>query len=156
LESGQGVQPEPLSPEQNAVVRALFSAVHIREDFSRIWISDLTQRVNTFLELAGEQLRIQPRKVGAVVTSLGFSSHTRTNSGWVISLSRKDAERLHQLAACYGIDGIADNFPKGISPEECSLCLAAGLDKKEPGNKEGINRIQATQRGTIKTRIRRP
>src|SRR5258707_314654 len=113
VESGQGVQPEPLSPEQNAVVRALFSAVHIREDFSRIWISDLTQRVNTFLELAGEQLRIQPRKVGAVVTSLGFSSHTRTNSGWVISLSRKDAERLHQLAVCYGIYGIAGSFSKG-------------------------------------------
>jgi hypothetical protein len=156
LESGQGVQPEPLSPEQNAFVRALFSAVHIREDFGRIWISDLTQRVNTFLELAGEQLRIQPRKVGAVVTSLGFSSHTRTNSGWVISLTRKDAERLHQLAVCYGIDGIADSFPKGISPEECSLCLAAGLDKKEPSPKEGINRIQVTQLGTIKTRIRRP
>jgi len=156
VESGQGVQPEPLSPEQNAVVRAMFSAVHIREDFSCIWISDLTQRVNIFLELAGEQLRVQPRKVGAVVTSLGFSSRTRTNSGWVISLSRKDAERLHQLAVCYGIDGIRDSFPQGIAPEECSLCLAAGLDKKEPGPEEGINRIQATLRGTIKTRIRHP
>jgi len=154
VESGQGVQLEPLSPEQNAVVRALFSAVHIREDFSRIWISDLTQRVNTFLELAGEQLRIQPRKVGAVVTSLGFSSRTRTNSGWVISLSRKDAERLHELAVSYGIDGIRDSFPQGISPDECSLCLAVGLDKKEPGPKEGMNRIQNTLQGIIKTRIR--
>jgi hypothetical protein len=156
VESGQGIQQEPLSPEQNAVVRALFSAVHIREDFSCIWISDLTQRVNIFLELAGEQLRIQPRKVGAVVTSLGFSSRTRTNSGWVISLRRKDAERLHQLAVCYGIDGIPDVFPQGISPDECSLCLAAGLDKKDPGPKEGMNRIQNTQRGFIKTRIRHP
>ena len=156
VESGQGVEPEPLSPEQNAVVRAMFSAVHIREDFSCIWISDLTQRVNIFLELAGEQLRIQPRKVGAVVTSLGFSSRTRTNSGWVISLSRKDAERLHELAVCYGIDGIRDTFPQGISPEECSQCLAAGLDKRDPGPKEGMNRIQNTQRGFIKTRIRHP
>jgi hypothetical protein len=145
-----------LAPEHNAVLRALFSAIHIPGDITCIWISDLTQRVNIFLELAGEKLRIQPRKVGAVVTSLGFSSRTRTNSGWVLSLSRKDAERLHELAVCYGIDGIRDSFPQGISPEECSLCLAAGLDKKEPGPKEGMNRIQATLRGIIKTRIRHP
>jgi hypothetical protein len=165
VESGQGVQPEPLSPEQNAVVRALFSAVHIREDFACIWISDLTQRVNIFLELAGEKLRLQPRKVGAVLTSLGFSSRARTNSGWVLSLTQRDAEKLHQLAASYGIDGIRgrDEFQiygiregiQIITSDKCRLCLAAGVSKKEPGPEEGVNRVQPTRLGTLLTRFDR-
>jgi hypothetical protein len=154
FETGQGVQAEPLAPEHNAVLRALFSAIHIPGDITCIWISDLTQRVNIFLELAGEKLRLQPRKVGAVLTSLGFSSHARTNSGYVISLYRQDAEKLHQLAASHGIDGIGDSF-EGIPLEECSLCLAAGVGKKEPGPQEGMNRIQVTPRGTLKIRVRR-
>jgi hypothetical protein len=105
--------------------------VHLREDFNSIWISDLAQQVNIFLELEGEKLRLQPRKVGAVLTSLGFSSRTRTNSGWVLSLIRRDAEKLHQLAASYGVDRAGRSF-RGISPDECPLCRAAGLNKKGP------------------------
>jgi hypothetical protein len=131
FESGQGVQQEPLDPEHNAVLRALFSVVHLREDFTSIWISDLTQQVNTFLDLEGEKLRLQPRKVGAVLTSLGFSSRTRTNSGWVLSLIRRDAEKLHQLAASYGVDRAGRSF-RGISPDKCPLCRAAGLDEMVP------------------------
>jgi hypothetical protein len=131
FESGQGIQQEPLDPEHNAVLRALFSMVHLREDFNSIWIGDLAQQVNIFLELEGEKLRLQPRKVGAVLTSLGFSSRTRTNSGWVLSLIRRDAEKLHQLAASYGVDRAGRSF-RGISPDECPLCRAAGLDKRGP------------------------
>jgi hypothetical protein len=136
FESGQGIQQEPLDPEHNAVLRALFSMIHLREDFNSIWISDLAQQVNIFLELEGEKLRLQPRKVGAVLTSLGFSSRTRTNSGWVLSLIRRDAEKLHQLAASYGVDRAGRSF-RGISPDECPLCRAAGLDKKGPVLAEG-------------------
>ncbi len=142
FESGQGVQREPLDPEHNAVLRALFSMVHLREDFTSVWISDLTEQVNIFLELEGERLRLQPRKVGAVLTSLGFSSHTRTNSGYVISLNRQDAEKLHQLAACYGVDRTRRSF-RGISPDKCTLCRAAGLDKKGSAlAPEGTTRIE--------------
>jgi len=131
FESGQGVQTEPLDPVPNAVLRALFSMVHLHEDFNSIWVSDLTQQVNVFLELEGEKLRLPPRKVGAVLTSLGFSSRTRTNSGWVLSLTRRDAEKLHQLTASYGVDRAMRSF-RGISPDKCPLCRAAGLDKKGP------------------------
>jgi hypothetical protein len=142
FESGQGVQQEPLDPERNAVLRALFSMVHLREDFTSVWISDLTEQVNIFLELEGEKLRLKPRKVGAVLTSLGFSSHTRTNSGYVISLNRQDAEKLHQLAACYGVDRTRRSF-RGISPDKCTLCRAAGLDKKGSAlAPEGTTRIE--------------
>jgi hypothetical protein len=78
----------------------------------------------------GENLCLQPRKVGAVLTSLGFCNRSRTNSGWTISLTRRDAEKLHQLAACYGLDGFKDSL-LSISPDDCSLCQAAGLNGKE-------------------------
>ncbi len=130
FESGEAVPLEPLSPEHNAVLRALFAMIHIG-DFSFIFISDLADKVNRFLEQSGDRLRLLPRKVGAVLTSFGFTNRTRTNSGWVLYLSQQDAEKLHQLAACYGIDGFKDRF-LSMSPEDCSLCRAAGLHKRGP------------------------
>src|SRR6266481_6815380 len=130
FESGEAVPLEPLSPEHNAVLRALFAMIHIG-DFSFIFISDLADKVNRFLEQSGDRLRLLPRKVGAVLTSFGFTNRTRTNSGWVLYLSQQDAEKLHQLAACYGIDGFKDRF-LSMSPEDCTLCRAAGLHKKGP------------------------
>jgi hypothetical protein len=128
FESGQALPSEPLSPEQNAVLRALFSIIHLRENFYSSCVGDLAQKVNFYLEQSGERLRLQPRKVGAVLTALGFSNRTRTNTGWTVDLSRQDAEKIHQLAACYGIDGFADRFLR-TSQEVCNLCRAAGLDK---------------------------
>jgi hypothetical protein len=110
FESGQGIPAEPLDPEQNAVLRALFAFTHVHEDFSTIQVGDLAQVVNLFLLRSGENLHLLPRKVGAVLTSLGFcAARTRTNHGWVISLNRQDAEKLHQLAACYGVDEFTHN-----------------------------------------------
>src|SRR5260370_12557035 len=78
FQSGEAVPLEPLSPEQNAVLRALFSAIHLHKDFSSIRVGDLTRIVN---------LRLSPRKVGAVLTSLGgVATRTRTNSGWALSV----------------------------------------------------------------------
>jgi hypothetical protein len=130
FESGQGIPAEPLDPEQNAVLRALFAATHFDKDFSSIRVGDLTQVVNLFLLRSGENLHLLPRKVGAVLTSLGFcAARTRTNQGWVVGLNRQDAEKLHQLAACYGIDEFTDSC-LSLSPEDCSLCKATGLNKK--------------------------
>jgi hypothetical protein len=130
FESGEAVPLEPLSPEHNAVLRALFALIH-PGDFSAIWISHLTEKVNHFLEQSGDRWRLLPRKVGAVLTSFGFTNRPRTNSGYALYLSQQDAEKLHQLAACYGIDGFKDRF-LSMSPEDCSLCRAAGLHKKGP------------------------
>ena len=131
FESGQGIPAEPLDPAQNAVLRALFSVIHVREDFSSILVGDLTQMVNSFFDRKGENLRLLPRKVGAVLSSLHLATRTRTNSGWAIRVNRQDVEKIHQLAACYGIDGFKDRF-FSISPENCSLCRAVGLNKKGP------------------------
>jgi hypothetical protein len=153
FESAQAVPAEPLDPEHNAVLRALFSLIHLAEDFNSCWIGDLTQKVNFFLKLAGENLRLQPRKVGAVLTTLGFTSRTRTNSGWLLSLNQKDAERLHQLAASYGIDGIGKRF-QTIPADKCSLCRAAGLDKKEPEVPEGKRATEIDLQEKLKPCVR--
>jgi hypothetical protein len=126
FESGEAVPLEPLSPEHNAVLRVLFLAVHVRESFGRITITKLTEQVNRFLAEMGESLRLQPRKIGAVLTSFGFSDRTRTNSGCVLSLTLQDAKKVHQLVASYGMDGFRERLPR-IAPDDCSLCLAAGL-----------------------------
>ncbi len=105
--------------------------MHLQEGISSIQVGNLTHMVNLFLDRAGENLRLLPRKVGAVLTSLGVATRTRTNSGWSLTVNRQDAEKLHQLAACYGIDGFKDRF-LGMPSEDCSLCRAAGLNKKVP------------------------
>lgn len=125
FESGEGIPAEPLDPAQNAVLGALFSLIHAREGIPSVRVGDLTRVVT------GENLRLSSRKVGAVLTSLGLGKRTRTNSGWALSVNRQDAQRLHELAALYGIDGFKDRFD-GISPEKCSLCRALGLNEKRP------------------------
>jgi hypothetical protein len=87
FDSGQAVPLEPLSLEQNAILRGLFSVIHCRKEYESVSTGDLTTLVNYLLERAGESLRLQPRKVGAALTSLGFSSRKRTNSGWVVFLT---------------------------------------------------------------------
>jgi hypothetical protein len=129
FESGEAVPPEPLSPEGNAVLRALFSAIHLSDNFACILVGDLTNTANLFLERVGEKLRLLPRKVGAVLTSLACCTRERTNSGWAIYVNRQDAEKLHQLAARYGIDGFADEC-LGTCLDHCSLCQTTGLNKK--------------------------
>src|ERR1700676_1774961 len=51
--SGQAVPQEPLSPEQNAVLRALYSVIHVQKGFVSVQTSDLTELVNYCLRSAG-------------------------------------------------------------------------------------------------------
>jgi hypothetical protein len=106
--------------------------VHPLKEDSEIWISKLTQQVNAVLKAAGENVHLMPRKTGAILTSMGFSHRTRTNSGWTLQLTRQDMERIHQLAACYGIDEY-NGLIVNVSRENCGFCKNARLDQKEPG-----------------------
>ena len=80
FESGYGIPAEPLDPPQNAVLRALFSVIHLQEGFPSLRVGDLTHLVNLFLARAGENLRLLPRKVGAVLTSAMIWSDGRNRS----------------------------------------------------------------------------
>jgi hypothetical protein len=132
FESGGAVPREPLSPAQNAVLRGLFSLIHnSHKDYDAILTSDLTAVVNDLLGRAGESLRLRPRKVGAVLTSLGFSNRKRINSGWVVYLDRGDARNIHQLAERYGIENLNERLL--IAPRDtCELCQAEKSKRPQP------------------------
>jgi hypothetical protein len=130
FESHNATAQEPLSSPQNVVLSALFRVIHMRSNLDFIWISDLTNLVNTLLERRGERFRLEPRKVGAVLTSFGFTSRTRTNQGWTVLLANSDLERVHRLEKSYGIDRL-DGPATEIRVDECLLCQAAGIDSGE-------------------------
>jgi hypothetical protein len=81
FKTGEAIPQEPLSTEQNAVLRALFSIIHVQKGYVSIQARYLTNTVNYFLQRENETLRLQPRKVGAIVKSLGFSNRKRTHLG---------------------------------------------------------------------------
>ena len=132
FKSGNAVPLEPLSPEQNAVLLTLFALIHAKENVGALRTSDLTRNVNHCLRVSGEKRNLQPRKVGAVLTSLGFCNRTRGNAGWCVNFDQGDMKKIHQLAENYGIDRASQSLMKSLfgtghtfAMEKCSLCQAA-------------------------------
>ncbi len=112
---------EPLPPPQSSVLTALFSQIHQNSYTGLVLINDLTAKVNYILEKTGQPFRLRPRKVGAILTTFGFSWRKRTNTGWTILLDRADQERVHKLARVHGIDFGLDQFVRA-DLRQCPLC----------------------------------
>jgi len=112
---------EPLPPPENAVLTALFSQIHQRAYDEGVLINNLTTKVNEILETNGERLRLSPRKVGAVLRTLGFSSKKRGNIGWTILLYRADQIRVHKLVVDHGMDLNIDRFLRE-DLRDCAMC----------------------------------
>jgi len=94
---------EPLPFPQDVVLAALFFKIHER-DAELIFVGDLTGEVNRLLEESGSRVRLKPRRVGHILSVLGFSERRRTREGWGVSLILPDQERLHKLVRSHGID----------------------------------------------------
>lgn len=115
------VAQQPLTPPQNAVLRALFKVVH-DQPASGYWRhADVTSAVAVYLQEAGEGFPLHPRKVGTILTSLGFVYRERRKNGWILYLSRSDQKRIHELAERYGIDRPVPGCPV-LPREDCALC----------------------------------
>ncbi len=128
FELEHAVGQEPLSPAGNAVLAGLFYVFHsVGEvsDSATVYVRDLTRVANNLLAESGERLRLQPRKVGSVLTSLGFTSRQRTNGGWVVWLDSWEQVLIHELAKRHGIDHLPFRL-RGIPPESCRLCQETG------------------------------
>jgi hypothetical protein len=128
FELEHAVGQEPLSPAGNAVLAGLFYVFHSVDkvsDSATVYVRDLTRVANNLLAESGERLRLQPRKVGSVLTSLGFTSRQRTNSGWVVWLDGCEQVLIHELAKRHGIDHLPFRL-RGIPPESCRLCQETG------------------------------
>ncbi len=112
---------EPLPPPENAVLTALFSQIHQEAYNGALLINNLTTKVNEILETNAERFRLSPRKVGAVMATLGFGWKKRTNIGWTILLERTDQVRVHKLVNSHGMDLNIERFLRA-DLRKCPLC----------------------------------
>jgi hypothetical protein len=112
---------EPLPPPENAVLTALFSQIHQQAYNGALLINNLATKVNEILKASGERFRLSPRKVGAVMATLGFGWKKRTNRGWTILLERADQVRVHKLVDSHGMDLNIDRSLK-VDFRDCPLC----------------------------------
>ncbi len=112
---------EPLPPKEAAVLQTLFKAIHRIPNYGIYQIVRLTFLVNADLEEAGECFRLNPRGVGAALSSLGITNRMRTNRGWFVWIDRKQQERIHKLIEAYGLDN-ESYLPYLAMSKLCELC----------------------------------
>lgn len=119
----QNLNREPLSPVQAAVLQALDWHVHANHINATLANSVLTGVVNLKLAFNHELFRASPHQVGHTLTSFGLTERKRTNTGWILLLSRDTLERIHTLLR---------HFPAerdhSVNRDGCSLCT----DPKNP------------------------
>jgi len=116
---------EILPPAQSAVLAALFTLIHLSTDCDCITVGSLGRFVNKFLKEVGERITLQPRKTGAVLTSLGISSRERTNQGWKITLDHATRLRIHNLTKTYGNEYLSNTALRLVMPS-CAMCKEVG------------------------------
>ena len=63
-----------------------------------------------------EITRANPHQVGHVLTSFGLTERKRTNTGWVLLLSRDTRKRIHTLLRRYAVE-----TDSTVNREGCSL-----------------------------------
>jgi hypothetical protein len=114
---------EPLPPHENAVLVALFVAVHQHINGGAISVKDMTKYVNMGLAASGERHRLKPRQVGAILTKFGITHRCRSNGGWIVLLFQEDYKLIHRLAERHGLD---HRDPLCTTRRNCILCTNAG------------------------------
>lgn len=108
---------EPLSPVQAAVLHTLDWYIHTNATDATCANSDLTGAVNLKLKYDRELFHASPHEVGHVLTSFGLTERKRTNTGWVLLLSRDTQARIHTLLRRYAVE-----IDTSANREDCSLC----------------------------------
>jgi len=114
----------PLTSAQSAVLATLFSITHEDPIAPGIRIGALAVEVNARLQATKAGMRLQPRKVGTVLTSLGFLNRGRTNQGWKVYIDGDAQTTLHELVARYGLE-MKVRQPYRSWHSECPWCKEA-------------------------------
>jgi hypothetical protein len=120
---------EPLPMSQNAVVAALFYITHYRETKDFTTVGHVSEFVNWTLVEARERARLQPRKVGALLSSLGFFERVRTNRGLGIALNIQVRKRIHFLIKNFG-NPYVDKWILTLGTKECEMCAEQANDSR--------------------------
>jgi hypothetical protein len=133
----QNFNREPLSPVQAAVLQTLDCYIHSDCTDATCGTSNLTDAVNLKLKYDRELFHATPHQVGHVLTSFGLTERKRTNTGWVLLLSRDIRTRIHTLLRRYAIE-----IDTSVNREGCSLC--SDLKKPPSGANESTAEPQKT------------
>jgi hypothetical protein len=101
---------------QSSAVRNLHRFIHFDSKAAGYKLKGLTQAMMADLVSCGEPSRLNERKVGDVLTSLGFTNRSRTNpGGYALWLQRSDRIRIHEMARDYEVEG-------AVPSQDCDIC----------------------------------
>jgi hypothetical protein len=112
---------EALPLPESAVLTALFSTIHQGSYSGFVPVKNLTATVNEILQENKQHFRLQPRRIGAILSSFGITARRRTSRGYLIGLTETDQERIHKLVETHGLDLRIDQFLRRDTTN-CHLC----------------------------------
>ncbi len=104
-----------LSATQASAIRVLFALIHVDPSAAGYKLSGLTTLIKEDLASRGEPSGLNERKMGEILTSLGLTNRSRTNTGYLVWLERSDRVRIHEMARDYEVDGAGPNL-------NCDIC----------------------------------
>jgi hypothetical protein len=111
-------QSRLISENQSSAVRVLYTFIHDDSSAAGLKLRGLTAGMNLDLASRGEPSKLNERKVGDILTSLGLTNRSRTNAGYVLCLERADRVRIHKIARDYDVEGTGRN-------QDCDMCKEA-------------------------------
>jgi hypothetical protein len=88
-----------------------------------VTVGQFSEIVNQILIQSGERMHLEPRKVGAILTSLGFFERVRTNRGFEIALDLETRRRVHSLVEKFGNQCVT-KWILTMGAGECELCAS--------------------------------
>jgi hypothetical protein len=115
---------EGLEPWDEALLAVLWEVIHRDQPLPDLRIGgefSLGTATNGILQRTGERLRVTDKAVGNTLTSLGFRSKQRTNSGWVLRLDSSTVDRCHQLLKTHDNRHIQSS-EFALHSAECTTC----------------------------------
>jgi len=116
-----------LQVRHRAVLSALFFLSHAQRP--EIEVSELTDAANNILDRDQEEVRVSPKKVGAILTALGFPKRDRSCSGYSLENSEYVRRHVHELGQRYGIFPLAVYGGRGTGVL-CKYCREFGFISK--------------------------
>jgi hypothetical protein len=96
---------EGLPVNKRIVLSASFHLIHdekLRIE-GEMTVGQITELANNCFQERGDNLRLTPRKVGAILTGLGMSHHSRSRYGYFVSVDSETIQLFHKLARLYGV-----------------------------------------------------
>jgi len=123
-----------LEPEW-LVAEALFSVCHAGVEkgrhVSEILVGGVAAEINSGLQTRSEDIRLNAKKVGLVLKSLGLRTASLGRLGRGLQLTSDMKRKIHELAARLGIDRRAissmTGLESGYGGVPCELCEEVGL-----------------------------